>query len=99
MMVYVIKKDTDMIEGKGAMVIDKIFSNREGAIEYFTTRPNPYGGFHKMVDTGQNHHFDGFYSFDGYYVYEKYTPEEELKDKRNKILAKLSKEEREILGV
>jgi hypothetical protein len=84
--VYLVFYNADQIEGRGHMVFDKAFSNWDAADKYAQSKYNAYGhGYHGWADVRE------------VTVYNKVPDATE--EARQKALAKLTVEERKILGI
>lgn len=78
------------------MVIDKIFSTHAAAVKYLDENcPIPYSNKKYSEYIGKN----GFYTIYETQVLDQFDAAAEGELRRQQILRKLSKEEREILGV
>lgn len=95
--VYGVFRNSDFIEGSGHMVLDKLFLSQTDAEEYIRFRPGIMG----IPNTGS----DSSWKIDCIDIHtdlkglELYGREEEIKKERDKILSKLTKYEKELLGL
>lgn len=90
------KKNADMNEGRGPMIIDLFFLNREHAIEYMDAQPGVFG---RKFKWSKNVHDDWDMieiEILEYSVFEAKARKEAL---RKQALEKLTPEEREALGI
>lgn len=92
--IYFVKEASD-VEGKHYH-IDKIFSNKDAAVEYFNRKVGnekiSYNNLTKLP------YYAGYYSLEEHQMFDKFDVEDELEVKRFKALSKLTPEERKLLG-
>lgn len=94
--IYAVYRNADTTEGRGPMVLDSLFSNRNHANTYIDNEPGVMGRREKWSEKKY-----GDWKVEELVVYDSIT-EKNLNDKeilRRKALSKLSKEEIEALGV
>ena len=100
--IYVVLKNADFTEGRGPMLFDSVWENGDDAINYVSDQPGIYGS-KQHIELNKY----GFYAYaNGYQIkeiplFETYEGMEEIqKEKtRQQALAKLTKEEKEALGL
>ncbi len=100
--VYIVNVNVDFTEGRGPMVFDSVWSDGEEAIKYVSGKSGIYGS-KQLVERDKY----GYFAYaNGYNIEEKTlltnVEEKNKKDQedvRLKALAKLSKEERKVLGL
>lgn len=85
MLVYIVKKNNDFTEGRGPMLVDKIFANQADAHNYVNDQGSPYGD-----DPIKG----GWYSINPIEVVQEYDPE--LVHKMREKIESLQAEKKEI---
>jgi len=100
--VYVVQKTTDMTEGKGGYVVDKIFAKKDHAIAYTNNQQGIMGIEVNLKETHYTFQKNKEWYDAGWQVVEcelhesKYDHEAAV---RKKAMAKLTDEEIKILGL
>jgi len=95
--VWVVKKNADMVEGRGAMIFDSVWvDDREKVAEYIDSQPGYMGTREKFSE--QKH---GAWTMERVVLYydSKQRTEEQLEQVREQALAKLSNTEKIALGL
>lgn len=92
MKIYLTKRNSDLTEGRGPMVNDLAFMHKEDAAAYIDHRPGVMG---RRIKWSEENYGDWIIEE----IEVREYPYNEQHEAKLKILAKLTKEERKILGL
>lgn len=94
--VYVVKKNSDMSEGRGPKIVDSIFSNRTAAVEYMDKQPGIMGRTGKWSEDGY-----GDWKIEEMFLFDSANQREEavIAEHKENALKKLTDYEKKILGL